>query len=94
MGKVFLTADEVADQLGLASRAAFLRQRPRLEADEDFPLPMPQVKRPLLWRADQIAVWGDRQGRPAADAPTASRRPAPLRLVSSRDHLMEEAYLP
>ncbi|MBL3569890.1 hypothetical protein BV509_00880 [Rhodovulum sulfidophilum] len=94
MAKVFLTADEVATQLGLASRAAFLRQRPRLEADEDFPLPMPQIKRPLLWRADQVAVWIDRQGRPAAEAPAAPPRPAPLRLVGGRDHLMEEACRP
>lgn len=64
--KSFVDASAVATICGFADRAAFLRARNRLEEDEGFPLPMPSLRRPLLWRADQVHAWVDRVGLPRA----------------------------
>lgn len=43
-----------------------MARRARLEsAPVLFPLPMPHCKRPLLWRADEVAGWIARHGTPA-----------------------------
>ena len=62
MARDFVTTREVADMLGLADAGAFLRQRPRLEDDHDFPMPMPQQLRPMLWRRDLVEMWITGQG--------------------------------
>lgn len=62
----FIDSAAVAARIGMIDAAAFLRARPRLERDHGFPLPMPTLRRGMLWRADQVAAWLDAQGRPAA----------------------------
>lgn len=71
----FITADAVAGMIGLADGAAFLRQRPRLERDHDFPAPMPTSLRPLIWRRSEIEGWVRAQGRPATMAPADGFHP-------------------
>lgn len=66
----FLTTEQVANRLGLCSSAAFLARRAAMEADMLFPRPMPHCKRPLLWRADEVAAWVGRNGGPADTAPS------------------------
>ncbi len=63
-GPTFITADQVADRIGMTSGAAFLAKRDDLETDHAFPLPMPTSQRPLRWRASEIDAWVDRVGRP------------------------------
>lgn len=60
----FIPSATVADLLGLSSPAAFLARRDRLEDDLYFPLPMPHSRRPLLWKADEVQAWIDRNGKP------------------------------
>ena len=62
---IFLTADELAPLIGLPCAGAFLRRRAMMERDQDFPLPLPHCRRPLLWRRDQVQAWLARQGLPA-----------------------------
>ncbi|MBW4972107.1 hypothetical protein KZZ08_00660 [Roseovarius mucosus] len=62
---IFLTAAQVADRLGLRDAGAFLRIRDRLEDAQDFPPPLPILRRPLRWRADAVQAWIDAQGLPA-----------------------------
>lgn len=81
--KLFVTRTEVADRLGITP-ATFDRRRPELEDEEGFPLPMPQSRRPLLWRRDQLELWIEAQGRPKAD-------PLPLRPLGPNVVLLEEA---
>ncbi len=71
----FITASEVAALLGLTDAPAFHRQRDRLEDDHDFPIPMPQCRRPFLWRRDQVQAWIDAQGGPKATPQPAPRGP-------------------
>jgi len=52
--------------IGLPDGGAFLRARARLERDHDFPLPMPTTRRPLIWRAENVAAWVAAQGRARA----------------------------
>ncbi len=86
--RTFVDASAVATLCGFPDRAAFLRARNRLEEHEGFPLPMPSLRRPLLWRADQVAAWVDRVGMPRAMAepPEVLRTPLPANVV-----LMAEA---
>ncbi|AZB54465.1 hypothetical protein EBL89_03675 [Cereibacter sphaeroides] len=61
---LFLRSEQVADLIGAASAATFLRERPRLERDTLFPPPLPITRhRRLRWRADEVLAWLDRQGR-------------------------------
>lgn len=62
----FITSGDVAHMIGLSDKAAFLRKRRHMEKNMDFPQPMPHAASPLLWRADEITAWLDRQGRPAS----------------------------
>lgn len=71
----FITAEGVADMLGLPDGAAFLRRRADLEGSEDFPPPMPHIRRPLLWRKSQVAGWIEAQGRFAPDVRAADVGP-------------------
>jgi len=50
MTRTFIDAGDVADLLGLSSRAAFLRKHNQLQRDCGFPVPMPHSAQPLLWR--------------------------------------------
>jgi len=63
----YIQTSDVAAMLGLANATAFLSRKTQLEEDHDFPLPMPQQKRPLLYRRDQVLAWLDQQGRPRAE---------------------------
>ncbi len=65
----FITADTVAGLTGFADANAFLRARPRLERDHDFPAPMPTCLRPMKWRADAVTAWTECQGQPALANP-------------------------
>ena len=67
--KTFINSDEVAGLLGLTDGSAFLRRRDRLEAEDLFPLPMPQSRRPMLWKADEVQAWIDIRGLPTIRAP-------------------------
>lgn len=67
---LFLTSAHVAGVIGLDDADAFLRQRPRLETEHLFPLPLPVSRRPLRWRADEVLAWLHRQGRPMAPGAT------------------------
>lgn len=62
---IFLDAAQVADRLGLRDAGAFLRIRDRLEEAQDFPPPLPILRRPLRWRSDAVQAWVDAQGLPA-----------------------------
>lgn len=59
MSKLFIDAGEVAEILGVKDREAFLRRRADLEKDHEFPLPMPQLLRPMLWRRSQVVEWAE-----------------------------------
>ncbi len=63
--KMFITAAEVAGLLGLGDGTSFLRRRDRLEDCDLFPLPMPQSRRPMLWKQDEVLAWIDVRGMPA-----------------------------
>lgn len=76
--RTFVDASAVAALCGFADRAAFLRARARLEDEEGFPLPMPSLRRPFLWRADQVVAWVDRVGRPRAECEPDHLMPVPL----------------
>lgn len=65
----FITADQVAQIIGLDDGAAFLRQRLRLQLETLFPLPLPVQKRPMRWKRDEVQAWLDRQGLPVPPAP-------------------------
>lgn len=67
---LFLTSAHVAGVIGLDDADAFLRQRPRLETEHLFPLPLPVSRRPLRWKADEVLAWLNRQGRPMAPGAT------------------------
>lgn len=60
---IFLTARAVADLLGLSSPAAFLHRRDKMAGEQLFPPPMPHIRRPMLWKAEEVQAWIDRQGR-------------------------------
>jgi|GEM_PF-5851114 len=62
--RMFLPSAAVAELLGLPSPAAFLARRDTMEGEQLFPLPMPHSRRPLLWKADEVQAWIDRNGRP------------------------------
>lgn len=66
---IFITADDVAESIGFANGPAFLRARDRLEAENDFPRPMPTCLRPLKWRRDEVETWVTMQGQ-SGDLPT------------------------
>lgn len=53
----FIQADDVAELIGLADGAAFLRRRPRLERDTGFPRPLPTSQRPLIWSRARVTAW-------------------------------------
>lgn len=57
--RLFLTTQEVAHMLGI-SDDQLRNQLPRLQADEGFPLQMPQQKRPKLFRRDAVERWLER----------------------------------
>lgn len=80
----FIDAQGVADMLGLPNRAAFLSRREALEALEEFPLPMPHMRRPLLWRRSQVAAWIEAQGRYAPDVTAADVGPNVVLLREAR----------
>jgi predicted DNA-binding transcriptional regulator AlpA len=63
MSRVFVQAPEVAKLIGLASAAALLVKREKMEREYLFPLPMPHQSRPLIWKADEVQAWVDRHGR-------------------------------
>mgnify|MGYP000448129937 CR=1 FL=1 len=58
----FITAPIVAEMIGVASDAQFLRIRDNLERRHGFPPPLPTSLRPLKWRRDVIQNWIDNQG--------------------------------
>ena len=60
---LFIDAADIAELLGLADRAAFLRRYPSLYRDHGFPDPMPHSRRPLRWRRDQVLAWIDEHGQ-------------------------------
>lgn len=64
----FIEKNAVAALIGMTSGAAFMRQRDRLEADCDFPAPMPCSLRPLRWRRSAIEAWADGQGLSKSEA--------------------------
>lgn len=70
---MFIHSTHIAALLGLRDATAFMEQRDMLLRDHAFPTPMPQSRRPLLWRADQVLLWIERQGLPAP----AMQTPAP-----------------
>jgi predicted DNA-binding transcriptional regulator AlpA len=76
MQRPFITADDVAQLVGLVDGAAFLRQRTRLERHHDFPAPMPTSMRPMIWRRSEVVAWVQAQGRPATAARPEFHRPA------------------
>jgi len=59
---LFLTSDQVAAAIGMANAAAFNRARPRLEAENNFPRPLPTQRRNRRWKADEVQSWLDRYG--------------------------------
>jgi predicted DNA-binding transcriptional regulator AlpA len=74
-GPAFLTLDQVAERLALRPDT-LRRKRAALEADLGFPPPVGWTTRPMLWRADQLDAWLDRQANPPpppAPAPGAFR---------------------
>lgn len=83
-GPLFITARQVAALMGLDNAQAFYRQRDRLETDHAFPLPMPTLRRKMLWRRDCIECWLSEQGR-------AKGMPVPTRPEGPNVYLMEEA---
>ncbi len=62
----FITAEDVAQLVGLPSAQAFHNQRVRLTTDHGFPLPMPTAFRPLRWRRVEVLAWVSAQGLPKA----------------------------
>jgi predicted DNA-binding transcriptional regulator AlpA len=64
MAADFITAETVAQLVGLVDGPAFLRQRDRLTADHAFPQPMPTAFRPMRWRRVEVEAWVARQGLP------------------------------
>ncbi len=62
MPPIFIQSADVAQRLGLTSANAFLRKRVELEDDHGFPPPMPQSRRPLMWRAELVDNWLQRIG--------------------------------
>jgi predicted DNA-binding transcriptional regulator AlpA len=88
MEQPFVTAPIVATLIGLTDAGAFLRRRPRLEREQDFPAPMPTSLRPLIWRRSEIAAWVQAQGRPANAARPNFHTPA---LPSGNVVLMAQA---
>ena len=62
-GKSLIDAAEVGALLQM-TRAGFLRRRDALEEREQFPVPMPHCRRPMLWRRDQVEAWLERVGMP------------------------------
>lgn len=77
----FITAETVAGMIGYDSSAAFLRHRAGLEADQDFPLPMPTSRRPMRWRRDAVAAWVAEQGLPRAVTANLPARPEGANVV-------------
>lgn len=76
---LFITADRVADLLGLDSARAFLRQRQRLEEERLFPPPVGLQRKTLRWQTAAVLAWADRQGQ--APAPMPARNVVQLRAV-------------
>lgn len=72
----FITAQTVAELIGFIDAAAFLRQRERLEDDENFPRPMPTMRRPLVWRRDAVEAWRASTGLPRGQAMTVAQAQA------------------
>lgn len=71
----FVKAAEAAAMCGFASPATFLRHRARLEADHNFPMPMPVHTQPMLWRREEVAAWVALQGLPRQIDPAAMIAP-------------------
>lgn len=69
--RIFVRAAEVATMTGFASANTFLANRTRLEADHQFPLPMPGHTSPLIWKRSEVASWVAMQGRPRSLNPAA-----------------------
>lgn len=86
--QAFIQKDAVAQLLGLADGAGFLRARERLEA-EGFPPPMPTSLRPLIWRRDAVEAWVQAQGLPATDA--LAMTPEDLPAYGGNVRLLSEA---
>lgn len=60
---IFIRTGDVAQRLCM-SKGRFLAARQRLEDEHGFPQPMPHVRRPMLWRLDQVAQWIMDHGTP------------------------------
>lgn len=86
----FVDAAQVAAMLGHADAAEFLRRRIELEDNHGFPIPLPHWKRPLKWRADQVALWIEGQGLPRA-AMAAAPQIDPALIATGKVALMAEA---
>jgi len=71
----FIDTSAVAQMIG-CTPDEFLRRRIELEDSHGFPLPLPHWRRPLKWRADQVALWIEGQGLPRAAEVTPAIDPA------------------
>jgi hypothetical protein len=82
---VFITSSHVARICGFGNVMHFLRCRPALEDDHDFPLPMPMFRCPMKWRTGEVLAWLEKQGRSRADTqamlPHGGQPAARLRVV-------------
>jgi predicted DNA-binding transcriptional regulator AlpA len=58
----YITSAEVAERLGLRP-VTFLKIRARLEAEDGFPPPVPQCRRPLRWKLSEVLGWIANSGR-------------------------------
>lgn len=87
---VYLDAAAVARLMGLPSAEAFLARRLELEDRQGFPVSLPWWRRPMRWRADQVQLWLEGQGRPRGDAPDID----PALIASGKVRLLAEARRP
>lgn len=67
-----LTSAQVAKQLRM-SKARFSTRHRALQVDHGFPAPLPYCKRPLLWRASDVAEWLANVGRTAPGQDTMAQ---------------------
>ncbi|MBZ4023154.1 hypothetical protein CKO11_11860 [Rhodobacter sp. TJ_12] len=87
----FVDAAQVAAMLGHDDPAEFLRRRIELEDNHGFPIPLPHWKRPLKWRADQVALWIKSQGLPKAAMQPVPAHIDPALIATGKVALMAEA---
>lgn len=66
--ELMIRAEDVAQLLGLTNREAFLSRRSDLEECHGFPEPMPQSKRPYIWRHAAVMAWIKAHGAYSPDA--------------------------